>query len=60
MKGSLRIGADDDFGVTITATVTIDPESYSERRTVRELIDYLLDYKQAIIKTEAKEEEANG
>lgn len=52
MKGSITVRAEDENGITISAFVTMNADSYSERRTVREMLDYLLDY---VPKTEDKE-----
>ena len=59
MRGNITISAGEDIGITITAFMELNPTNdYSEQRTVKDLVEHLLDYKPESYK--AKEEEANG
>lgn len=58
MQGSITVRAEDKTGITISGFVTMDPSSYSERRTIREMLEYLLDYVPKTTEEPNKEEEA--
>ncbi len=60
MRGHITISAGEDIGITITAFMELNPsKDYSEQRTVKDLVEHLLDYKPEAYEMKAKEEEAN-
>lgn len=55
MKGSITVRADDEIGITITSYLELNTDSFCEKRTVKDLIEYLLSYEPKT-KTEDKED----
>lgn len=59
MEGQLTITANDENGITVTGFLKLDTDSFCEKRTIKDLIEYLLSYEPKT-KTEDKEDKENG
>ena len=55
MKGQLTITASDENGITVTSYLELNTDSFCEKRTIKDLIEYLLSYEPKA-KTEDKED----
>lgn len=57
MRGHITISAGEDIGITITAFMELNPNTdYSEQRTVKDIVEHLLDYKPENYKINEKED----
>lgn len=55
MEGQLTITANDENGITVTGFLKLDTDNFLEKRTIKDLIEYLLSYEPKT-KTEDKED----